>query len=138
MVYESSPFFSCELSGLNRIAFAVADDPFYKSERAKYYPECIIISRKGKVIAKVNPYLSDNEEFQHRLSEKYGVSYSEGGREPYLKLNDDRKVKIALSKLAKEGRMVLFTVRCFDLRKSPPKEGEFDRAWFRINNEDTN
>ena len=34
--------------------------------------------------------------------------------------------------------MILLTVRCFDLRKSPPKEGEFDRAWFRLVNEDTN
>lgn len=34
--------------------------------------------------------------------------------------------------------MVLFTIRTYDLRKAPPKEGEFDRSWYRINNEDTN
>lgn len=34
--------------------------------------------------------------------------------------------------------MVLLTVRTTDLRSQPPKEGEFDRAWFRVNNEDTN
>jgi hypothetical protein len=34
--------------------------------------------------------------------------------------------------------MILLTVKTHDLRKSPPKDGEFDRAWFRINNEDTN
>ena len=34
--------------------------------------------------------------------------------------------------------MILFTVKTFDLRRAPPKEGEFDRAWFRITNEETN
>jgi hypothetical protein len=48
-----------------------------------------------------------------------------------LKLNDDRKIRLVLSKISKPGMMVLLTVRCFDLRRSPPKDGEFDRAWFR-------
>lgn len=30
IIFESSPFFSFELTGLSRIAFQVADDPFYK------------------------------------------------------------------------------------------------------------
>lgn len=34
--------------------------------------------------------------------------------------------------------MLLFLVKCFDLRRSPPRDGEFDRAWFRLTNEDTN
>jgi hypothetical protein len=34
--------------------------------------------------------------------------------------------------------MVLLFVRSFDLRAQPPKEGEFDRAWFRLNDEETN
>ena len=34
--------------------------------------------------------------------------------------------------------MILLTVRTNDLRRAPPKDGEFDRAWFRITNEDTN
>lgn len=34
--------------------------------------------------------------------------------------------------------MILLTVRTYDLRRNPPKEGEFDRAWYRLNNEDTN
>lgn len=40
--------------------------------------------------------------------------------------------------MKKTGTMILLTVRTFDLRKVPPKEGEFDRAWFRITNEETN
>ena len=34
--------------------------------------------------------------------------------------------------------MILLTVKTFDLRKSPARDGEFDRAWFRLVNEDTN
>lgn len=33
--------------------------------------------------------------------------------------------------------MILLTVRTYDLRKNPPREGEFDRAWYRLNNDDT-
>lgn len=59
-------------------------------------------------------------------------------REPQLKLNDDKKVRISLSAVHKPGTMILLTVRINDLRKAPPKEGEFDKAWFRIINEETN
>jgi hypothetical protein len=35
--------------------------------------------------------------------------------------------------------MILLLVREFDnTGKPPPKEGEFDRAWFRLANEETN
>lgn len=34
--------------------------------------------------------------------------------------------------------MILLTVKTFDLRKNPPKDGEFERAWYRLTNEDTN
>ena len=50
------PFFTCELTSLSTISFAVADDPFYKSERSKYYPEIIVISAKGRIISKISPY----------------------------------------------------------------------------------
>ena len=59
-------------------------------------------------------------------------------REPALKLNDDKKIRITLSQIKKQGHMLLFLVKCFDLKKSPPKDGEFDRAWYRLTNEDTN
>lgn len=130
IAYEDSPFFSCELTTLNRISFAVADDPFYKSERSKYYPECLLINQKGKLKARINPF--------NREHERFGMEFLEDIREPQLKLNDDRKIRLVLSKISKPGNMVLFTVRCHDLRRNPPKDGEFDRAWYRLNNEDTN
>ena len=124
------PYFTLELTSLNRISFSVADDPFYKSLRGKYYPELIVTNIKGKHLATINP--------DHPKSEKYGLEYLDDFREPNLKINDDRKVRIVLSQMKKPGTMILFTVKCFDLRKNPPKEGEFDRAWYRLNNEDTN
>jgi hypothetical protein len=56
-----------------------------------------------------------------------------------LKVNDDRKVRVNLSELmkgSKPGKMILLTVRAESVR--PPKAGEFDRAWYRLINEDTN
>ena len=68
------PFFTLELTSLNRISFSVADDPFYKSDRQKYYPELVVMNIKGKILTRVNP---DN-----RKSEKYGIEYLEDFREP--------------------------------------------------------
>jgi len=64
----------------------------------------------------------------------------ENFREPSLKVNDDKKVRIDLNELSKipKGKMILLTVKCVDMRKAPPKPGEFDRAWYRVINEDTN
>ena len=47
-------------------------------------------------------------------------------------------MKITLSQMKKPGKMILLTVKCFDLKRHHPKEGEFDRAWYRLVNEDTN
>lgn len=56
-----------------------------------------------------------------------------------LKINDDRKVHINLGGIKEPGTMLMLTVRQFDVRGKPPaKEGEFDRAWFRLSNEETN
>jgi hypothetical protein len=47
VVYGEMPFFHCELTGLNRVSFSTADDPFYKCTTPKYYPEAIIYNEKG-------------------------------------------------------------------------------------------
>lgn len=130
VVFEESPFFTCDLPSLTKISFGVADNMYGKSERSKYFPEVVVISPKGKILTRVNP--------EHLVSDKYGLEYISDCREVKMKLNDDKKVKISLQRLAKKGRMVLFTVRGEDLRAKPPKEGEFANAWFRLNNEETN
>jgi hypothetical protein len=89
IVYEDIPYFTLELTSLNRIAFSIADDPFYKSLRGKYYPELIVTNIKGKLLARINP--------ENPKSDKYGLEYLDDFREPNLKLNDDKKVRITLS-----------------------------------------
>ena len=135
IVFEDMPWFTCELTSLSRIAFTTADDPFYKSTRSKYYPELVLINSKSQIKAVINP-------MQPRV-EKYAsvFEYMEDFREPTLKVNDDKKIKINLGELMKDskpGKMILLVAKCNDLRRHPPRAGEFDRAWFRIINEDTN
>jgi hypothetical protein len=123
IVYEDAPFFQMELTGLTRLSFAVADDPFSKSQRSKYYPEVFLINKKSDLKAWISP--------ENRTSQKYPAStieYIEDFREGAgLKINDDRKVKINLGELMKKakegqaGKMLLLTVKCFDLKKAPPK-----------------
>lgn len=93
-----------------------------------------MVSGKGKIKARVGGCEKDEKE-----SEKFGLEYCENIRESHLKINDDRKIKINLSKLTKNGYMMLLVIRSRDMRKeAAPKEKEFDNAWYRLNNEDTN
>lgn len=56
VVYGDMPFYHCELTGgLSRLSFSTADDPFYKTSVAKYYPEAIIFNREGEMLGKVSP-----------------------------------------------------------------------------------
>jgi len=45
--YEEMPFYCLELTGLSKIAFSVADNPFYKQLKSKYFPELVVINLKG-------------------------------------------------------------------------------------------
>lgn len=126
------PYFHCELTGgINRLAFSTADDPFYKTSQAKYYPEAVVVSPDGTILARVNP--------TERTSGDFNMSYLDDIRDPVLKINDDRKVQILLGAIKEPGTMIMLLVREFDQTgKGPVKEGEFDRAWFRLANEETN
>ena len=101
------PFFHCELTGgINRLAFSTADDPFYKTSVAKYYPECIVVGQDGTILARVNP------------TEKGGADFNMNSlddiRDPVLKINDERKVQILLGAIKEPGTMILLLVREFD------------------------
>ncbi len=120
VVYDGNPFFTFDLTCLNRIAFGVADDPFYKPLRAKFFPEVVIISRTGEVIGQASPTKPSDE--------LHGLQYDEGFRDTKLKLNDDKKVKITLSSIKEKQANILLLVKTYDMRKEPPKPGEFDRA----------
>jgi hypothetical protein len=126
------PYFCCELSGgINRLSFSTADDPFCKIAVPKYYPECVVINKEGLILATVNPYLKKQTDF--------GLNYNDDMRDPVLKINDDRKVKIQMGAIKDVGTMILLTVREYDLsNKQPHKEGDLERAWFRLSNDETN
>ena len=116
---------------MNRLSFSTADDPFYKTTVAKYYPEAVVVSKEGKILSKINHSTKENKELC--------MSYTDDIRDPVLKINDDRKIQIQLGGIKEPGTMIFLMVREFDNTGKPPaKEGEFDRAWFRISNEETN
>jgi hypothetical protein len=114
IVYEDMPFFTCELTGLSILSFSVADDPFFKSQRAKYYPEVVMINGKSDVKLTINGLSKfKSDKYQNTFE------YCEDFREPSLKVNDDRKVKFNLAELVKKGRpgkTILLFVKCFDLK----------------------
>ena len=88
--FGPNAYYELELRNLQRIAFAVADSPFQKTDIAKYYPEIHIISGEGKVLATISP--------SNKSDEQFGASfYCDNFRDEKLKINDDRKVKLTLS-----------------------------------------
>ena len=78
--------FQCELTGnLSRLAFATADDPFFKQPVGRFYPEAIVYDKNGNLLARVGP---------ESRSDNVALTYSEDFRDKKLKLNDDRKIQI--------------------------------------------
>lgn len=98
VVYENNPFFQLELTGLSRISFAVADDPFAKSQRQKYYPEVYLVNKKSDIKAVISGPKSEAGKYTPVF--EYAEDFREGG----LKVNDDRKVKINLGELMKTSK----------------------------------
>lgn len=125
-----SPYFSFILEGLTRLCFSTADNPFYKLSVSKYYPELIVMEADGSVLATINP--------KHRKDEALQLRYNDDFRDNALKINDDKKIMIGLSALKKPGISIFLIIKENDLTGKPVKEGDFDRAWFRVSNEDTN
>lgn len=133
VVYGDMPFFHCDLTGnLQGLSFSTADDPFYKTSESKYYPEAVVYNTQGQILARVNP--------DCRSSAEYHMSFSDDVRDNVLKINDDRKIQISFNEIREPGTMILLTVRQFVPKDGRVigKEGEFDRAWFRLSNEETN
>lgn len=99
IIFDNMPLPHFELTNLNTIAFQVADDPFFKSVRARYYPEVVIMNMSGKVKAKVNPFSR-----KYVRKGKDALLFDDDFREPKLKINDDRRVQINLSALQPKER----------------------------------
>lgn len=118
---------------MNRLSWAVADNPFFRSSTEKFFPEVLIIDLEGDIVATINPETRSSEG-----TEVSGVTFCENFRDEKLKLNDDRKIKFNLGEFQKPGYMILLTVRTNDLRQIKNlNKADYNSAWFRLQNEDT-
>lgn len=66
------------------------------------------------------------------------MQYLDDFRDPALKINDDKKIQIGLGAFKQPGISIFLLVRENDITGKPVKESDFDRAWFRLSNEETN
>ena len=64
--FDNNEFDELELNDLHRLSFAVADNPFVKSDVDKFYPEIHVISGQGEVLATINP--------SNRSDDRFGAS----------------------------------------------------------------
>lgn len=87
IVFGDLQYFNFDMAGLNQIAFQVADDPFFKSQKARYYPEVVVCNMKGNVKARVNPFTR-----KYVRMGKEALVFEDDFREPKLKINDDRRI----------------------------------------------
>ena len=115
---------------MSRLCFSTADDPFYKAPISKFYPEAIVFDSHGEIVARVGPDCKKADDVQ--------MNYMDDFRDPALKVNDDRKVQISLNAITKPGTMILLVIKENDLTGKPVKDADFERAWFRLSNEETN
>ena len=127
--YEDSPYQTFELGTMSRLCFSTADDPFYKAPISKFYPEAIVFDSHGEIIARVGPECKKADDVQ--------MNYMDDFRDPALKVNDDRQGQISLNAITKPGTMILLVIKENDLTGKPVKDADFERAWFRLSNEET-
>jgi len=92
------------------LAFSVADNPFMKTDMAKYYPEVHVVLADGTLMASITPNNKNDPNFGSSF-------YMDNFRDDHLKINDDRKVRLTLSDFKdRRDMMILLTVRMNDLK----------------------
>ena len=131
--YLDNPYFDLELNSINHISFAVADNPFYKTQVDKYYPEALVLTDSGEVIA----HLSGGKPHA-QIADYPSLRYRQSFRDDKMRINDDRKIEAKLSEFTQAGTQIIFLVRTHDLREERNiPENTYDSAWFRFQNETT-
>ena len=132
VVFGPNPFYELELRSLHRLAFTVADNPFMKTDMAKYYPEIHVILSDGTLVTTISPTNKNDASFGSSF-------YMDNFRDDHLKVNDDRKVRLTLSDFKdRRDMMILLTVRTNELKGVASNAATFAQAWYRLQNEDTN
>jgi len=131
--YSDSSYLTFDISSVGRIALAASDDPFFKlpPTHKKYFPELVIYNSKGKIIEVIDESKAGCETITKG-------SFDKECRDTSLKVNDDRKASISLM-LQKDVQMVLLVIRTKDLFDvKDVKSSQFDRAQFRLLDDETN
>ncbi len=49
ITYEDNQYYELELNQIKSISFAVSNNPFFKLETEKYYPEAIVVNSNGDI-----------------------------------------------------------------------------------------
>lgn len=61
IVYEDNLFNELELNAMDHISIATADNPFYKINNDKYYPEAVVVNAQGEILARLSAQHRENE-----------------------------------------------------------------------------
>lgn len=110
------------LGNMTNISFAVADNPFMKLDRAKYYPEAIYVSGAGDIVTRISP--TNGELFYEQFP---SFKYESGPllRDDKLRINDDRKIRMKLEEFSEDpDAFILLIVRSYDTRANPINEDD--------------
>ena len=117
--YYKNHNYELALENINNIAFSTADNPFFKSQFAKYYPEAIVIGSSGEILAHITQKNTESLKFKN-------LEFVENFRDEKLRINDDKKVKMNLKDFSDdEGIIIIFLVKTFDNRKEKPDEAAY-------------
>ena len=120
--YGSNTYFELELRSLNNIAFAVADNPFVKSDTPKFFPECYVVSGMGEIIGHVG--------VDSKIHNFENMAYKENFRDSALKLNDDRKITLSLNDFEDPHTCIFLMARVNENKWTKSKH--YEQAWFRL------
>jgi hypothetical protein len=129
--YEDNEYEELVLNDMDHVAFAVANNPFYKLDTPKFYPEALVINKEGKILARIGECEADSDAFS-------ALKFRTNFRDDKMRLNDDMKIEMKLSEFTDPSTMVVFMMKTYDLRKEKDlPENLFNEAWFRLQNETT-
>lgn len=131
--YSQTTHLTLDISNIGRISLATSDDPFFKlpPSHKKFFPEMVIYNKEGEILEKLDETKSDAETVTKG-------TFEADVRDAKLKLNDDRKCTVSLA-TQKDVQMVVFAVKSKDLSSQGDiKPNEFDRAQFRLIDDETN
>lgn len=133
--FEDNCFFEMELNMIDQVSFAVADNPFVKSDTPRFQPELYVVSKDGKIsghiASEARPGFKENREIP-----EHDMEFVDNFRDDKLKINDDRKIRFSLNQQSEAGTNYFMVVRVNDSERTRTRH--YEQAWFRLQNEETN